>query len=99
MGERKQYWLVSYDIREPKRWRRAYKLLKGWGYRLQLSVFRVHVTDRQFEKLRWELERRLTAEDTLLFVGLCATCVARVEAKNRPESWSTEEEEAPYRIV
>jgi CRISPR-associated protein Cas2 len=28
MAESKNYYLICYDIRDPKRWRKAYKLLK-----------------------------------------------------------------------
>jgi hypothetical protein len=43
------------------------------------------------EQLRSELERRLSAEDSVLFVGLCDGCVARIIARNRPEVWEAEE--------
>jgi len=32
-------YLVCYDIRDDKRWRRLYKAMKGYGEWLQLSVF------------------------------------------------------------
>ena len=97
MSELKLWYLVSYDVRDPKRWRKAYKLLRGFGTRLQYSVFRCHLSSRQFEQLRWELEKRLAAEDSLLFVGLCDPCVQRIAVKNRPESWEVDDE--PFKIV
>ncbi len=33
-------YIVSYDIAEPARWRKVYKAVKGFGKRLQYSVFR-----------------------------------------------------------
>jgi len=33
-------YLISYDITEPKRWRKVYKLMMGAGDPLQYSVFR-----------------------------------------------------------
>lgn len=92
MGESKLWYVVSYDIRDPKRWRKAYKLLRGFGSRLQYSVFRCRLTARQLEELRWELEKRLDKEDSLLFIGLCRGCVERITVKNRPESWTEDEE-------
>ncbi|MFN3360761.1 MAG: CRISPR-associated endonuclease Cas2 [Pseudanabaenaceae cyanobacterium] len=89
MAESRNFYLICYDIREPKRWRKAYKLLQGYGDRLQYSVFRCLLTVRHREKLRWELEKILTPEDSLLIAGLCDRCVQRVVACNRPESWST----------
>ena len=35
----KRWYLVSYDIRHPKRWRGAYKQLQGRGERIQYSLF------------------------------------------------------------
>jgi CRISPR-associated protein Cas2 len=40
------------------------------------------------EKLRWELEQLLTAEDRLLILILCETCEHRTATHNRPESWT-----------
>lgn len=32
-------YIVTYDIADPKRWRRVFKLMEGFGEWLQLSVF------------------------------------------------------------
>ena len=32
-------YVVAYDIADPKRWRRVFKTMKGYGRWLQLSVF------------------------------------------------------------
>jgi CRISPR-associated protein Cas2 len=32
-------YVVAYDISEPRRWRRVFKTMKGYGVWLQLSVF------------------------------------------------------------
>ena len=47
MAEGRFWYLVCYDIRDPKRWRRCFKLLKGYGEGLQYSVFRCRLTKRQ----------------------------------------------------
>ena len=85
--EQKNWYVVCYDITEPKRWRKVYKLLHGYGRRLQYSIFRCRLTARQMEKLRWELESLLTAEDRLLILCLCEQCEHRTATHNRPESW------------
>lgn len=92
MAEAKLWYLVAYDIRENKRWRKVYKLLKGYGKRVQYSIFRCRMTARQLEKMRFELESHLVDEDSILFVGLCEGCVARIEAKNKPEQWEMVQE-------
>ena len=85
MGEAKHYYLVCYDIRDPKRWRKAYKVLKGYGETLQYSIFRMRLTPRDREQLRLHLEQILTDDDSLLIIGLCNRCIERITACNRPE--------------
>lgn len=92
MGQTVLCYLVSYDIRDPKRWRQAFKILNGYGRSLQYSLFRCYLSQTEFERLRWELERVLDAEDALLFVGLCSGCVDRIIARNRKESWEDEKQ-------
>jgi CRISPR-associated protein Cas2 len=85
--EDKSWYLVCYDIREPKRWRRCYKLLKGYGSGLQYSIFRCYLTRRQLEQMRWELEQELAPEDSLMIAGLCSGCSSRVIARNTHVEW------------
>jgi CRISPR-associated protein Cas2 len=93
MAEKKNWFMVCYDIRDPKRWRKAYKLLEGYGERIQYSIFRCRLNAREVEKLRWELAKILEQEeDSLLLVGLCNRCVERITMKNRPEAWPVEED-------
>ncbi|NJO74208.1 MAG: CRISPR-associated endonuclease Cas2 [Leptolyngbyaceae cyanobacterium RM1_406_9] len=93
MAEQKNYYLISYDIRDPKRWRKAYQLLKGYGETLQYSIFRCRLSQREREKLRWELEKILAQEDSLLIAGLCDRCVERIQACNRPETWPVQQDQ------
>lgn len=99
MSDERSWWLVIYDVREPKRWRKVYRMLRGRGEHLQLSVFRCDLNRRQFERLRWELEKVLAAEDSILFAGLCASCVERVVARNRPEAFPDPQQSLPFKIV
>lgn len=92
MAESKNFYMICYDIRDPKRWRKAHQLLKGYGETLQYSIFRCRLNQRDREKLRWELEKILDAEDSLLIAGLCDRCVERIQACNRPETWTVEQE-------
>lgn len=89
MAESKNDYLICYDIRNQKRWRKAYKLLKGYGESIQFSIFRCRLSQRDREQLRWKLEEVLAQEDSLLIAGLCNRCVERIEACNRPEVWDT----------
>jgi CRISPR-associated protein Cas2 len=87
MAEQKLWYLITYDVRDPKRLRRAAKKLKGYGDRLQLSVYRCRLNERGLERLRWELTKILTVDDNLLVVGLCETCVKRIRRKEGEEGW------------
>jgi CRISPR-associated protein Cas2 len=64
-------WLVAYDIRDPKRLRRVYRLLLGYGDHVQYSVFRCDLSTVE----RLELEGRLRKivhhrDDRVLFVDV-----------------------------
>lgn len=97
MAEERFWYLICYDIREPKRWRRAYKLLKGYGTSLQYSIFQCRMSRRQLERMRWELEKELDPEDSLMIAGLCAGCHSKVVARNTRAD--LREEEPRFRIV
>ena len=92
MAENKQWYVICYDITEPKRWRKVYKLVNGYGRRLQYTVSSGRLTPRRQEKLRWGLEKLMEAEDRLLILSLCEACEQRTAAHNRPESWVGESE-------
>jgi CRISPR-associated protein Cas2 len=44
-------YVVAYDIGEPRRWRRVFKLVNGYGEWLQLSVFQCRLTPRRRAEL------------------------------------------------
>ena len=85
MSERHWY-LFSYDIRDPKRWRQVYKIVTGYGERLQYSLFRCHLTRAQMEHARHELEKAMEEEDDLLVIRLSSRCQI-VERTDR-RSWT-----------
>ncbi len=94
---KKNWYLVTYDVREPRRLRRVAKRLEGYGTRLQYSVFRCHLRQREMERMQWELAKILGTEDDLLIVGLCGDCAQRVRCKSHKDDWSVEE--ASFEIV
>ncbi len=73
-----KWWLVCYDVRDPERLRRAARHMEGYGERMQYSVFRVWLTARAAERLRWELTELLCPEDDVLMIPLCASCVTGI---------------------
>lgn len=44
-------YIVTYDIADPKRWRRIFKLMQGYGEWLQLSVFQCRLSRRRHAEL------------------------------------------------
>ena len=75
-----RWWLVSYDIRDPKRWRKAVKLVAGCGQRVQYSVFECEVDPAQWVKLRARLLKEIDpTTDSLRFYQLGANWKPRVQ--------------------
>lgn len=71
MRHTRQTFVVTYDICDPKRLRKVYKLMLGWGEHLQLSVFQCELNDRELVELRSELARVIHhLEDQVLFVDI-----------------------------
>jgi CRISPR-associated protein Cas2 len=97
MSADKRWRLICYDVRDPKRYRELYKVMKGIGRRIQYSVFRSRLDDREIEQLRWKLARILDPVDRLLVVDLCPSCASRAISRNHVEGWT--ERPAPYTIV
>ena len=84
----KRWYLISYDVREPRRLRQTYKHLRGRGERIQYSLFRCRLTRTELEELRWELEKILEDEDDLMFVYLCPGCATRVDTRGEESGWN-----------
>lgn len=91
MAADKRWRLLCYDIRDPRRYRKVHRLVRGSGRSVQYSIFRARLDDRELERLRWELARVMDAEDALLVVDLCPSCATRVIAKNTVDDWAEEE--------
>ena len=88
MADDENWHLVCYDIRDSKRWYRAFKILKGCGEHLQYSIFRVQMNKTRLEALRWELSKVLTDEDDLMIVRLCPGCAQRVIDTRQKGPWA-----------
>ena len=50
------FYLVTYDVSDPRALRRTAKLLNTFGTRVQKSVFECHLTASQFAHLRRRIE-------------------------------------------
>ncbi|WP_169238849.1 CRISPR-associated endonuclease Cas2 [Candidatus Roseilinea sp. NK_OTU-006] len=64
-------YIVTYDIADDRRWRKVFKLMYGYGDRLQYSVFRCALSDRERVMLMEKLARAIHhTEDQVLFFPL-----------------------------
>jgi len=67
----RQTYIVSYDISNPKRLRKVFKLMRGYGDHLQLSVFECELSRRELVELRSRLGDIIhNDQDQVLFVDV-----------------------------
>lgn len=81
-------YIVAYDIADPKRWRRIFKLMKGYGEWLQLSVFQCRLTAKQQAELIALLDGIIHHREDhviLLDLGPAETVVPRVTSLGKAE--------------
>lgn len=64
-------YIVAYDIREPRRWRKVYQAMHGFGERLQLSVFQCRL-GKERVLIMEEMLRKLVdqKDDNVLIMDL-----------------------------
>ena len=71
-------WVVAYDVHNDRRRRRVEKALRGYGFRVQYSVFECRIDTRKLERLQGELTKEIETEDRLRFYQLCESCQQKV---------------------
>jgi CRISPR-associated protein Cas2 len=82
-------YVVAYDISSPRRWRRVFRIMEGYGEWLQLSVFQCRLTRRRQIELKLALDEAINhAEDHVLILDLgpAAALRPRVESLGKPFS-------------
>lgn len=78
----RQYFLISYDISDPKRWRKVFKLMKGYGEHVQYSVFISQLTDTHKAMLESKLKDIIHHnEDQVMFVKICPVTDTQLDKK------------------
>ena len=79
-GVDEHLYIVTYDIGEPRRWRRVFKIMNGYGEWLQLSVFQCRLTRRRRVELAAALAEAINHnQDHVLILDLGT--VDRVELR------------------
>lgn len=70
----RHHYLVTYDICDPKRLRRVFKTMKGFGAHLQLSVFQCDLPDIDLVRMKAALTDIIDQrEDQVLIIDLGST--------------------------
>jgi CRISPR-associated protein Cas2 len=67
-----QSFAIAYDLSDDRERARVDKVLKGWGRRVQKSVFMVRAPKRGVDRLKAELERLELRSGSVLFFRLQA---------------------------
>lgn len=61
-------YIVAYDIADPKRWRKVFRLMKGYGEWVQLSVFQCRLSLRRHADLVATLDELLHHDEDHVIV-------------------------------
>jgi len=77
----RRWYIVSYDIRDPKRLNRVFRVLKGYGEHWQYSVFFCALRDTARVRLQTDLEKEMNLkEDQAIIVDLGARADKALES-------------------
>ena len=81
--------VVAYDIADDRRRSRVEKILRGYGLRVNYSVFECRVGLAHLPRLKARIAAEIRpAEDSVLYYELCAACVGRRDTAGLPPpSW------------
>ena len=74
------FYVICYDIPDNNRRNQLAKALKGYGNRVQYSVFEAHLNRKQFKEMKGVVSNIIdSSEDSIRYYALCNTCVERIE--------------------
>ena len=79
--------IVSYDVSDPKRWRRVYKTMRGYGEWVQLSVFQCRMSRTRLLQLEAALGDIVNQKEDhvlMLDLGPADTVKPRVSSIGKP---------------
>lgn len=79
-------YLVAYDISDPKRWRRVYRTMQGYGRWLQLSVFHCRLDGGRRIEMGVALDALISGEEdhvVIIDIGPADEVSVHVESLGR----------------
>lgn len=75
------FFVVSYDISDDRRRTRLHRALKGFGMRVQYSVFECILDEPEVARLKTIVHRIIKRDaDHVRYYRLCENCVSRIQA-------------------
>lgn len=73
--------LVTYDIKDDKKWNKICNILKNYGNRVQYSVFEYNINEKIYKKLINKLLPHINNnEDSLRLYYICKECIKKIES-------------------
>ena len=77
----KTFIVVSYDISNDRRRTRLFRKLKGFGTRVQYSVFECLLDAQTFQRMQEAVQQIIKPpEDHVRYYRLCETCEQKIQA-------------------
>lgn len=80
-------YIVSYDIRSDRRWRKVFKIMKGYGEWLQFSIFQCQLSKMRLVRLRGALEREIKHDEDhvlIMDLGVAAAIKPKIQSLGLP---------------
>lgn len=78
--------IIAYDIPNDKRRTRLHKLLSGYGQWTQYSLFECFLSDKQWVRLRHQIQQLCNdTEDSVRVYRTCTSCAERTETIGSPK--------------
>jgi len=72
--------IVSYDITDDRRRAKIAKTLLNFGARVQKSVFECEIDDRQYLKMKQQVDKQIDAEeDSVRYYSICLKCAGNIQ--------------------
>lgn len=93
--QEERIYIVVYDISNPKRWRRVFKIMNAYGEWLQLSVFQCRLSKRRCAELEWKLRTAIKNDhDHILIIDIGLGHSAELAVKSLGKTFNSIEREA-----
>ena len=83
MKQNRTRYVLAYDVSDDGRRNRLFRLLMGYGERVQKSVFEADLNRRELKEILTRVAKEIEASDSFRAYPTCATCCAGVQFLGR----------------